>query len=81
MFALGITDPNLPFKSMLFEVFSAFGTVGLDLGVTSRLSDGGKMVIILMMYIGRMGVVAVFTTFLRRKMALYTYPVEDIVIG
>ncbi len=81
LFTLGITDPNLPFKSLLFEVFSAFGTVGLDLGITSKLSFGGKMTIILMMYIGRMGVIAVFATFLKKKMALYSYPTEDIVIG
>lgn len=81
LFTLGITDPNLPFKSLLFETFSAFGTVGLDLGITSKLSDAGKMTIILMMYTGRMGVVAVFTTFLKKKMAPYSYPTEDIVIG
>ncbi len=81
LFTLGITDPNLPFKSLLFEAFSAFGTVGLDLGITSKLSLGGKMTIILMMYIGRMGVVTVFATFLKRKMAPYSYPTEDIVIG
>ncbi len=81
LFTLGITDPNLPFKSLLFEAFSAFGTVGLDLGITSKLSLAGKMTIILMMYVGRMGVVTVFATFLKRKMAPYSYPTEDIVIG
>ncbi len=81
LFMLTITDPNLQFKSSFFEVFSAFGTVGLDLGVTSSLSSAGKIVIIFMMYIGRMGIVTVFSIFLRRRIALYSYPDEDIMIG
>ncbi len=81
LFMLTLTDPNLPFKSLFFEVFSAFGTVGLDLGVTSSLSPAGKLVIILMMYVGRMGIVTVFAIFLKRRITTYSYPNEDIMIG
>ncbi len=47
---------NLPFKSLLFETISAMGTVGLSLGITSSLSAPGKMVIILLMFWGRVGI-------------------------
>jgi trk system potassium uptake protein TrkH len=42
----------------MFEVVSAFGTVGLSLGITAKLSVAGKIVIIMMMYAGRVGLVA-----------------------
>ncbi len=81
LFMLTLTDPNMAFKSLLFEVFSAFGTVGLDLGVSSSLSSAGKFIIVLMMYVGRMGIVTVFAIFLKRRITHYSYPNEDIMIG
>jgi trk system potassium uptake protein TrkH len=45
----------LPFHSLLFEAFSAVGTVGLSLGATAQLGPMGKMVIIVAMFIGRVG--------------------------
>lgn len=81
LFMLTLTDPSLSFKSLFFEVFSAFGTVGLDLGVTSSLSRAGKLIVILMMYVGRMGIVTVFSIFLKRRITAYSYPNEDIMIG
>jgi trk system potassium uptake protein TrkH len=47
-----------PFEDAAFEVASALGTVGLSRGITHDLTLGGKMVIIVMMYIGRLGVVS-----------------------
>ncbi len=49
---------NRQFLSFLFETISAFGTVGLSMGVTSALSWSGKLVIIVLMVIGRVGVPA-----------------------
>ncbi len=48
-------EPNQNLLSLMFEVVSAFGTVGLSLGVTPQLSVGGKLAITLLMYIGRVG--------------------------
>ena len=81
IFFLEFTDPLLPFKAIVFEVFSAFGTVGLDLGISSSLSWGGKLTVIFLMYAGRMGIVTIMSTLLKRKNILYTYPSEDIMIG
>ncbi len=48
-------EPNLPFLSVFFETVSAFGTVGLSMGITPDLSNTGKSFIILLMFIGRVG--------------------------
>jgi len=47
-----------PFESVVFEVASALGTVGLSYGLTPKLTFGGKIVIMLLMYIGRLGVLS-----------------------
>lgn len=43
------------FRCLLFETFSAFGTVGLSVGITSSLTTGGKIIICLLMFFGRLG--------------------------
>lgn len=48
-------EPDKSFLSLLFEVVSGFGTVGLSLGITPFLSSLGKLVIVAMMYLGRVG--------------------------
>lgn len=53
-FLLFITD-NFSFEQTLFEAISAFGTVGLSMGITSQLSAAGKAIIIFLMYFGRVG--------------------------
>jgi trk/ktr system potassium uptake protein len=54
LFFLLIFEPQ-PFADLLFEVVSAFGTVGLSLGATSKLGALGKLIIIAVMFIGRIG--------------------------
>jgi trk system potassium uptake protein len=53
-----IASGQMKVIEVMFEVFSAFGTVGLSLGITAKLSVAGKMIIILVMYAGRVGLVA-----------------------
>lgn len=55
-FLLTFTDPKKDFLSLLFETASALGTVGLSLGITSALSPLSKLVLTLVMFIGRIGV-------------------------
>lgn len=54
-FVLSFSE-DLPFEKILFEVASALGTVGLSTGITGELSNLGKIFIILLMFIGRLGV-------------------------
>lgn len=54
-FLLLLMTQDVRFESLLFETVSAFGTVGLSLGATSQINDAGKLVLIGLMYIGRVG--------------------------
>ena len=70
--------------TVLFEVTSAFGTVGLSLGITPTLSVVGKMAIILTMFIGRVGPLTLAFVLSQKKnkhVALIKYPDERIMIG
>ncbi len=70
---------SLPIQSLLFEVVSAFGTVGLSLGITSHLSVIGKGIIIVVMFIGRIGPFAFLYAFVSQQTTKpYAYPVEKV---
>jgi len=56
-YCLLLSDSH-PFERIVFEVASALGTSGLSFGITSELSTTGKIIVMLLMYIGRLGVVA-----------------------
>jgi trk system potassium uptake protein TrkH len=76
--ALSITE-KFGFGSLLFETFSALGTVGLSTGITPNLSVAGRLIIIATMFVGRLGpltFVSVLTA--RQQPVKYRYP-EDIV--
>ncbi len=83
LFLMMITEKNIEFIDLLFEIVSAFGTVGLSKGVTSLLSDISKSFIIFTMFIGRVGPLTVTLVLLPKKIksANYKYPAENIIIG
>jgi trk system potassium uptake protein TrkH len=70
------------FLDASFEVVSALGTVGLSTGMTAELSDWGRVIVILLMFIGRLGPISVFIALSRseRKTPL-VYPAEEPLIG
>ncbi len=83
--ALMISD-KLSLLPALFEVTSAFGTVGLSLGpgygLATELSAFGKILLALVMFAGRVGPITVVLALSERsKPQRYTYPEEDIAIG
>ncbi|MEG1255432.1 TrkH family potassium uptake protein [Clostridium sp.] len=79
---LTITEPDEGFLDLLYEATSAFGTVGLSTGVTQRLSSPGKVVIITLMYLGRVGPLTVVLALLNnKKPSPYKYPEGKILIG
>lgn len=55
-FLLLLADPGLPFDAVMFEAISAMGTVGLSMGITGDLTGLGKLVIIILMTAGRVGI-------------------------
>ncbi len=70
------------FLAYLFETVSAFATVGLSMGVTSSLTTAGKFVIIILMLLGRVGLLTVAYVITRRgPEALYRYAEEKVMIG
>lgn len=73
---------NLPMPDVLFEVFSACGTVGMSTGVTRQLNDISRIVIIILMFCGRMGSLTFAMSFTeRRKTEEIRYPEEQIIVG
>lgn len=70
------------FIKLLFEATSAFGTVGLSLGVTPELSEGGKIIIALTMFIGRLGLLTLaYALGPGADKELFRYPEGKITIG
>ena len=76
------TSP-LDFTDALYETVSAIGTVGLSAGGTARLSGVAKLLVMLLMYFGRVGVLTVSVGFLREKPAgeEYRYAYTELLIG
>lgn len=82
VFILSITE-DADFMTILFEAISAFGTVGLSLGLTGELSAIGKIVITVTMYIGRIGPLTLFMALGQRRQVqtAISYPDEEVMIG
>lgn len=67
---------------LMFEVISAFGTVGYSLGVTAQLSATGKILIVVTMFVGRLGPLTLIAALARRPTTQHIrYPEEKIMIG
>jgi len=74
--------PTYGVKALFFELSSAFGTTGLSLGVTPNLSTVGKIVLIITMFIGRIGILALLLMFKGdRSEPNIKYPEIDIIVG
>lgn len=84
-FLLLLFDEELGVMPIAFECFSAFSTVGLSMGITSQLSDISKCVIIITMFVGRVGLLTLLTGIVRQLYTSQTppieYPEEDILIN
>ena len=76
-----IMEPDVSLMDALFEITSAFGTVGLSTGITPGLSDGSKLLSILTMYIGRLGPLTIATLWYFTKGERTSYPDGNISIG
>ncbi|KAA0966686.1 TrkH family potassium uptake protein [Sporosarcina sp. ANT_H38] len=77
-----VTEPGVPVVALLFEITSAFGTCGMSLGITSDLSVIGKVIIMLLMFIGRVGLISfLFTLGGKTKKLKYHFPKERVIIG
>ncbi|NJP40675.1 Trk family potassium uptake protein [Oscillospiraceae bacterium HV4-5-C5C] len=85
---LSLTEAQMPYPhawlDLLYETASALGTVGLSTGLTPYLSPAGKIILMLCMFIGRIGPITLLVSLSRRYREnddLLEYPEEDVVIG
>lgn len=77
-----IFDPEKELMDIAFECFSAYGTVGLSLGITGDLSGASKFVVIVVMIVGRISMLSlVIAVFKKIKHKNYRYPTEEIMIN
>ncbi len=75
-------EKNGLFLDVLFEVISAFGTVGLSTGLTPQLSNLGKILITILMFVGRLGPLTIaLAVNANRKVPTFKYVQEDVMVG
>ena len=72
---------NFSTDRVIYEVISAFSTTGLSMGITASLGIISKFLIIITMFIGRLGPMTVALAFTNNKKSSVKYPKEDILIG
>jgi trk system potassium uptake protein len=79
---LMIEGSNFPVVSIVFESFSAFGTVGLSHGITPYLSSAGKLIMIITMFAGRIGIITMaLPNESKFKDVQVNYPEEEVLLG
>ncbi|UTT86779.1 TrkH family potassium uptake protein [Vibrio pelagius] len=80
MFLLMLTE-KAPFDRVVFEVISAFATVGLSAGLTANLSEPGKYIMVVVMIIGRIGPLTLAYMLARPEPSLVKYPEDTVLTG
>ncbi len=81
-FTLSVIHPETRFLSVLFESVSAYGTVGLSAGMTGSLTPVSKILVSLLMFIGRVGPLTVALAVGQKRRRLeYSYAVEEVMVG
>lgn len=76
-----IMEPKIPLTEALFEVTSAFGTVGLSTGITPGLGVGAKLLSIIIMFIGRLGPLTIASMWYFSRGERVRFPEGNIAIG
>ncbi len=75
-------QPELGFNAIFFEIISAFATVGLSTGITAKFSSVSQLVIIMTMYIGRVGILLLISAFFAEtKPSSVDYPEANLLVG
>ncbi len=82
IFLIAHYDRNIQLLDIAFESFSAYSTVGLTLGITPKLSDESKYVLIALMFVGRVSTLTILIAFFKKvKEVTYSYPSDEILIN
>ncbi|QCX54056.1 TrkH family potassium uptake protein [Elizabethkingia sp. JS20170427COW] len=82
LFILCLVEPNISLFKLTFEIFSAISTVGSSLDTTAQLSVPGKIIIMVLMFTGRIGIFTLLVSFIKQKpQKNYRFPEEQIIIN
>jgi trk system potassium uptake protein len=78
----GAAESQARFLPVMFETFSAFGTVGLSMGITAQLSDAGRLALSILMLVGRVGPLTLALAIgSRAQRAKFRYAEENVMVG
>jgi trk system potassium uptake protein TrkH len=81
-FCMTLFDPTIEFLELLFEATSAFATVGLSTGITPGLSDPSKIILMLSMFVGRVGTLTLALALSQKVVSShYKYPNAHFMVG
>ena len=79
---ISLVEPNINFIQLLFEVISAFATVGLSTGITASLTTAAKLFLVFAMYIGRVSILLLIAAFIGdSRPSSLQYPEENLLVG
>jgi trk system potassium uptake protein TrkH len=79
---ISLVEPEINFIELLFEVISAFATVGLSTGITASLNTTAKLILVFAMYIGRVSILLLIAAFIGdAKPTSLSYPEENLLVG
>jgi trk system potassium uptake protein len=79
---LSWAEPELPFIALLFEAVSAYATVGLSMGISGGLSIISKLILVLTMYAGRVGILLLISAFIGSSPpSVIRYPEDNLLVG
>jgi trk system potassium uptake protein len=81
MIALSLADPDLDFLDLLFDTTSAFGTAGFSTGIVPELSVAGKAILMVVIFIGRLGPLTLALALAPQEHTVYHFIQERITIG
>jgi potassium uptake TrkH family protein len=82
IFFLSIAEPGFAVERLVFEQFSAFATVGLSTGITPLLGAGGKLVLVISMFVGRIGLLTLALSLSNKVISTsYKYPNEHVMVA
>jgi len=81
IFTLSILEPGVSIMALTFECVSALSTVGSSLNLTPHLCDASKLLVSLLMFIGRVGLITLMLGIVKQKKnTKYRYPSDNIII-
>ena len=78
---LTLTEPDLTFLDLLFDMVSAFGTVGFSTGIVPDMSVAGKVILTIVMFIGRLGPLTLALALAPQEQTVYRFVQERVTIG